>query len=139
MTEASREQLCGRHRVRVDGAVLVVHFIGNLSADEGRQLLAICEQQIRQHGHAYLLALVDQAGSIDASFRRELMTWMKANPQLSIANVRASPVARTVGILLGNAFRLMGVVENSTAFFESEEAARAWLAERATQSLKPSL
>lgn len=133
MAETNSDQPCGRHSLRVDGDVLVVRFVGDLSADDGRQMLAICEQVIAQHGQAYMLALVDEAGSIDPQFRRQLMTWMKTNPLLAIANVRASWVARTVGILLTNAIRLTGLAGYASAFFDSEEGARRWLADVASR------
>lgn len=128
MVETNSEQSIGRHRLRIEQAILVVRFIGDLSRDEGRKMLAMCEQIISQHGHAYLLAFADEAASIDAEFRRELVHWMKTNPLLAVANVRVSLIARTVGVLLSNAFRLMGVAEYASAFFDNEEGARRWIA-----------
>jgi hypothetical protein len=125
----SNPQVYGRHTAFIEGNLAIVHFVGSVSLDEGRQLLSMFEQIIALHGHGYLIANIDRATTIDRVFRRELVIWMKTHALLGIANIKGSVLARSIGILLSNAMRLMGITHYASGFFESEAEARRWLAE----------
>lgn len=125
----SNPQVYGRHTAFIEGNVAIVHFVGSLSVDEGRQMIAMFEPIIALQGHAYLIANIDRATIIDPIFRRELVIWMKTHPLLGIANIKGSLLARSIGILLSNAMRLMGITSYASAFFDSEAEARRWIAE----------
>jgi len=122
-------QIIGRHTAFIEGNLTIVHFVGSLSVDEGRQMLAMFEQVLALYGHGYLIAHIERATTIDPLFRRELVIWMKTHALIGIANIKGSLLARSIGVLLSNAMRLMGITSYASGFFENEAEARRWIAE----------
>jgi hypothetical protein len=125
------QETYGRHSVSIEGPLAIIHFVGPLNQEEGRQFLSLFEQIIAIHGHCYFIAHIDKASTIDSAFRREFVEWMKTHPLLGIANIKGSIVARSVGILMSNALRLVGAIHCSTGFFATEAEARRWITELA--------
>lgn len=119
----------GRHSASTDGHLAIVHFVGAFEYVHWPNFRDLLERVIAEHGHVYVLAHVTQAATIEPQARREFVQWLKTHALLGFANIQPSQTARVLGTLMGNAFRILGVVNIAVSFVDDEEAGRKWVAE----------
>lgn len=127
MPEPSASLACGQHRLRSEGKLIIIEFIGRLELDEFEQMVAFVQRVVAEQGHAYLLAQVRQAGSIAAPVRQQLGPWLRRLPLRGIANVEASVASRGLATLLANGLRLLYGINHPVGFHKDEAEARGWV------------
>lgn len=127
---------CGLHRIRTEGHLLLVQFVGVLSMAEFRQISNEADKLIAEYGGLYMLADVEQATTIPAEVRRAVVGWMKTGQIRGIANIKANMTTRGLSLLLINAIRLLTGLSSEVTFVASEAEGRAWVAELERKRLK---
>ncbi len=127
MPEPRAPLACGKHRLRSEGKLILVEFVGSLDLDEFEQMVTFSEAVVAEQGYAYLLAQVRQAGSISAPVRQRLGPWLRRIPLRGIANVEASVASRGLATLLANGMRLLYGINHPVGFRKDEAEARKWV------------
>lgn len=120
---------CGKHRMRSEGNLLWVQFIGDISMDEFRQICAEGDRLIALYGGIYMLADVEQAATMPPEIRRAVVGWIRQGKVRGVANIKANMTLRGLSILLVTAVRVLSGVPGEVTFVASEDEARAWVAE----------
>lgn len=120
---------CGRHRMRSEGKLILVEFVGRLEADEFQVMRTFCERVIHEQGYAYLLAHVQKSGGMSPEVRHELGPWFKRIQFRAVANIGANLAARSLATLLTNGLRLIYGIDHPMAFHKDEAEARKWVDE----------
>lgn len=117
------------HRVRVEGCILLVHFVGDVTMDDWKKFRLISEEVIATEGRFYMIGHLPESGTIVPEVRRDYLNWLKEKPLLGVANIGGGRMSRALAVLLSNAIRLFLGVRIPTAFVQTEAEARAWVAE----------
>lgn len=127
----------GPHQVRVDGPIVICWFVGDFTMEHWPRFVALVERTIAEHGYAYAIGHLREAGSIDAEVRRQAAAWLPQVELRGFANVQAGTFARALAILLANAIRLVTGMTLPSGFFENESKARAWIASQQQRRKRP--
>lgn len=119
------------HRLFRDGALLLYEQHESFSLADAQAATAVYSQVIAEEGYLLLLLDFRQGGGADASVRRHLAHWGKANVgRFCIAAVGGNFVLRTTLTLVLTAVRLLGGSQPDLQFFPTLDAGREWLASR---------
>ena len=121
----------GNHHYHVEDDLFVLRGCGELSLDDTRELLGICNLIGDQYG--YWLVLVDAHAGVgmSAEARRYIGEMSRSPRRISATAIYGAGVQeRTLMLFVRNAVRLLRGTEMPVEDFSSEAAARSWLVAR---------
>jgi hypothetical protein len=108
-----------------------VRYDGDLDGEQSLQLTSRSRPISGGAPHVFLLIDISKIGKISAEARKHSGRGGKDLNLRGMAIIGASAPMRIVVGMVGRAVDLLnGNTDNPTRFFESEAAARAWIAER---------
>lgn len=124
-------QTFGKHSMRVDGDVVFVRAVGQVSSDE---IVALLDRMLivsQQYGYVFEVVDAKAGGTMDAPARRRNAEWHKQHAlQIECVIFGANRLVGAMVTLLANAFRLLGRQQISIRFVETEEDAWQWVTQR---------
>lgn len=127
----------GPHALQIDGDLVTVHLVGEVSLDEMKGITAELEGVIAAHGRFGVLADVRELRSLSPAARRYAGSWKQVMSSYGSAAFGASLPIRTIVSLLSHAMELFmkRTHRGRLDFFKTEEEARAWLLKQREEML----
>lgn len=123
-------QPLGTHLARVEGDILFLRFVGDLSLAHTRAITVLQEQIIARHGHVFAITDLREGGAFSPEGRRFLGEWNKKFSVAGVAQYGGSLVARVAATLMLGAIRALGGHVPEMKYVNGEEEGRAWIAEK---------
>lgn len=123
------EMMAGKHRVLIDGFIVTIDFDGLFELPEFEQQCRVMDEVRAQHGRVYLIALTARAKAMPPQVRQAMGVYMKTHKLGGVANVAASLFARGIALLIRHGIELVYGPTAPLTFCQTEEEARAWIAE----------
>lgn len=118
----------GKHTAHIDGDILILEIVGNLSVEEMDSYLGLAEQLRVKHGHFFIIDDLTHLGSAEPAVRRKVAGWLPQSGCLGAALYGASLVSRTLALLVVGAMNMLGHYTVPVAFFKTAQDARDWVA-----------
>ena len=128
MGEGNTEVFQGQYLLQQDGDIVFIRPEGDLPLDAGHRLLERLLRVKKEHGRCFIVANLEQAGSIPPKTRRLLVEYGTKHRPDAIALCCAGLLARTMNALLFGAINLLGKQPQNTKQFETEQEGRIWIA-----------
>jgi len=120
----------GRHRVRVDGDLVELQFVGAASLAEAVAFHELLAEVLAERGRCYVLADLSEMTGIDPRARRYVSDWNREHRITAGSAYGASFSGWVIFTLLLNAIRLMNSNAPEVHMARSELEARQWIAAR---------
>jgi NAD(P)-dependent dehydrogenase (short-subunit alcohol dehydrogenase family) len=121
--------LTSAHHVRVEGDVLAITLVGDLTLLDVQQIAAALDRVIASHGRYAALVNMQGLGTFNADARRYITAWPGNRACYGNAFYGGGITARTLMTLVVRAVQLFTKTNNPVGFFKTEAEARAWLAD----------
>lgn len=123
------EMMAGKHRVLIDGFIVTIDFDGLFELPEFEQQCRVMDEVRAQHGRVYVIAMTAKANSMTPPVRKAMSQYLKEHAVAGVANVAASLIARGIATLVRHGIELVYGPTAPLRFCQTEEEARAWIAE----------
>lgn len=124
------EHVLDTHRVRVEGDILHIQLVGDISREQMTRLIAIIEAVIAQHGRYGTIIDTGQMGKLPPDARSLVSDFKGTDTCFGNAIYGESFSTRVVMTLALRAIQLLSSQKFTAAFFKDEPEARAWLGAR---------
>lgn len=118
----------GEHTARIDGDILYLQLIGDISAAEIQKYVGLADQLTAEHGAFYIIDDMARFGSAAPEVRKKVASWMSKSACRGAAIYGASLTARTMTTLIIGAMKMMGSHFFPVSFVKTEQEARDWVA-----------
>jgi hypothetical protein len=126
----------GSHRIEVEGDVVWMTIVGDLSLEEARKILEVTDGVIRRHGHYGALVDTRRMGNVSSETRRMLAKWPGHRHCYGNTLYGANLATRALLSMLLQGIKLFMKMNTPTAFLRTEEEARAWLRRQHEQAIE---
>lgn len=118
----------GEHTARIDGNILYLQLIGDISVEEIQKYIGLADQLTAEHGSFYIIDDMARFGSAAPEVRKKVASWMAKSACRGAAIYGASLTARTMTTLIIGAMKMMGSHIFPVTFVKTEQEARDWVA-----------
>jgi hypothetical protein len=123
----------GKHYVQIDGDILFMKYVGDLSLPEMEELIALLEATFGREPYYAILDYSEMA-SVDAAARKRISAWTTDRGFRGAAIYGASMTMRAVTALVQSAIRLLSKKYIPVVFVKDDAAARVAVAEMKQRS-----
>jgi hypothetical protein len=123
-------QSIGSHKARIEGDTLYLRFVGDLSLEETKAMMALQEQILAREGRIFCITDLRQGGAFSPEGRRYLAEWNKRHSVSGVAQYGGSLFVRVMATLMLGAIRALGGNLPEMKYVGNEEEGRAWIAEK---------
>jgi hypothetical protein len=117
----------GKHIARVDGNILYLQMIGDISLEEIQKYIGLADQLTAEHGSFYIVDDMARFGSAAPEVRKKVASWIAQGACLGAAIYGASLSSRTMTTLILGAMKMMGRHVFPVTFVKTEQEARDWV------------
>lgn len=127
----------GRHYVKIDGDILFMKYVGDLTLPEMEELIALLEETFGMEPYYAVLDYSEMA-SVDAAARKRISAWTTDRGFRGAAIFGASMTMRAVTALVQSAIRLLSKKYIPVTFVKDEAQARVAVTEMKQRHLAQS-
>lgn len=125
---ASGFQSLGAHSIAIEGCILHIRLVGDLTQEQVTEILHIAAEIHAREGLIFTLNDISRLQRLLPETRRYAAHWMRSHPFNGGALYGGGLASRTVMTLLVRAINLVRTKQVLTHFTETEQESRAWLA-----------
>jgi UDP-N-acetylmuramyl pentapeptide synthase len=117
----------GRHTARMDGDILYLKLMGDLSLAEMDAYIELANQVKEQHSRFFIIDDMAHFGSASPEVRKKVASWFSSCGCVGVALHGASLASRTMALLVIGAMKLFGSYTLPIGFFQTEALAHDWV------------
>ena len=113
----------------IEGHIVRIEFDGLFDLPEYEIQRQVMDEVRASQGRVYVLALTAKANSMTAPVRQKMSQYLREHSIGGVANVAANMIARGIATLVHNGIELIYGPTAPLKFCQTEDEARAWIAE----------
>jgi hypothetical protein len=130
----AEQHVIGKHLVITDQDVVSVHLDGAVSPAEMLALHRLYEVRLRLHPRLFSVLHVARVVPPSPEVRKLMADWRRRHKVAGTAVIGAGLAVRTIATLYLRAVEMLGLRTWPVRFFDSEQAAQAYLRELRSRS-----
>src|SRR5262245_31337838 len=131
MTVEWNSERLGKHHVQIEGDLIRIQWLGELSAEGAREICALFDALLAEHERIFILSDTRHAGGFGVEARKAMFAWPNFHRIGAATAFNASLATRALAQMLRGMFALVGrPLSVKFEFLKTEEEARAYIEAR---------